>query len=185
MKKLLKTNYDRSTEYNKIQHSKVRIEQETVSNVRPKKTTSFEQKKDRRWADELGRETSQHLTWCRSAVRQKAVFIRTMVNLWKSSKEGNPKKFRRPFEKKEQIWAANETEVFFKRQLSLEDRDEPVQAHFREEKRQSETDVVTETNGMKRNQINWKRFSTSLQHQKQPWTYKRNNQKTKRGNQLV
>ena len=45
MKKLLKTNYDRSTEYNKIQHSKVRIEQETVSNVRPKKTTSFEQRK--------------------------------------------------------------------------------------------------------------------------------------------
>jgi hypothetical protein len=123
MKKLLKTNYDRSTEYNKIQHSKVRIEQETVSNVRPKKTTSFEQKKDRRWADELGRETSQHLTWCISAVRQKVVFIRTMVNLWKSSKEGNPKKFRRPFEREEQIWAANETEVFFERSLSLEDRD--------------------------------------------------------------
>ena len=162
MKKLLKTNYDRSTEYNKIQHSKVRIDQVTVSNVRPKKTTSFEQKKDRRWADELGRETSQHLTWCRSAVRQKAVFIRTMVNLWKSSKEGNPKKFRRPFEKKEQIWAANETEVFFERSLSLEDRDKQIQTHFRDEKRQSETDVVTETNGMKRNQINWKRFSNEF-----------------------
>lgn len=45
MKKLLKTNYDRSTEYYKIQHSIVRIDQATVSNVRPKKTTSFEQRK--------------------------------------------------------------------------------------------------------------------------------------------
>lgn len=71
MKKLLKTNCNRSTEYYKIQHSWVRIDQTNVSNVKTKKTTSFERKKDQRWADELGRETSQHLTWCRSAVRQK------------------------------------------------------------------------------------------------------------------
>jgi len=46
--------------------------------------------------------------------------------------------------------------------LSLEDRDKQIQTHFRDEKRQSETDVVTETNGMKRNQINWKRFSNEF-----------------------
>ncbi len=42
MKKLLKTNCNRSTDYN---IPAVRIDQATVSNVKTKKTTSFEKRK--------------------------------------------------------------------------------------------------------------------------------------------
>lgn len=58
----------------------------------------------------------QRLTWCRSAIRKRSVFLRPMGNSRSSSKEGN-KRFRRPLHEKEFL-SCIETAVFLKKDMS-------------------------------------------------------------------